>query len=65
MAEFDFQKKDHRLLIAGSMDVLPRGADKFSHDSSSGKSFQTLPDPLLKGAGINFGTGPGLFSQCP
>ena len=31
------KKKGHRLLIAASMDVLPRDAGNFSHDPSLGK----------------------------
>ena len=39
--------KDHRLLVAASMNVLPRGSGNFDYDPSLGKFsdfFQTLPD---------------------
>ena len=46
--EFDLQKKGHHLLIAASMDVLPRGPGDFNHDPSLGK-FLDFTRLLLKG----------------
>ena len=68
MVEFDLQKKGHRLLIAGFIDILFGGAGNFNHDSCLEKFsdlFQTLPFPCERGPGINVGTRPLLFSQSP
>ena len=47
--QFHLQKKGPRLLIAASVDVLPRGSGDFGHDPSLGK-FSVFTRSFLKGA---------------